>query len=218
VDRGGAPSVVIAHLRGELVQAGPQEAVIDVGGVGYVVQLTRRAREGLPPPGGIARLPVRMIVREDGAFLYGFADAAEREAFDRLIGVAGVGPRLAVAVLGDFTPSALRHAVAAADRARVTRVPGVGNKTAERLILELRDWAGSEQGAEAAAPVASATDGDDLQPFLQAMGFTAAEARAALALARARAAAGADDATVVRAALAHLAPARGVTLEVAPDA
>lgn len=185
---------MIAFLRGELAGLYGDEAWIDVGGVGYRVAISRQTQRRLPPPGGEVFLRTRLIVREDQWALYGFATAEEQAAFDALIGVSGVGPRLALAVLSVLTPEELRRAVALQDAALLTRVPGVGNKLARRLLNELRDRLGALPAPDGVAghlaPAAGEPAGGgplaDALAALEALGYTRSEAAEALAQARTR--------------------------------
>jgi holliday junction DNA helicase RuvA len=130
---------MIVQLTGTLVEVLPTTAVLDVGGVGYELGISANTAASLPQAGeaGVTLL-TRMIVSQDAVRLYGFATKEERALFDRLVQVAGVGPRLALSVLSTFTPAELYAVVAADDAAGMSRVPGVGKKTAHRLILELQ--------------------------------------------------------------------------------
>lgn len=133
---------MIAFLRGTLVQKSPQSAVIEVGGVGYNVFVTLGCFEALPERGAQTFVPTVTIVREDAFLLYGFADAGEKEMFLKLISVTRVGPKLACAVLSGIKADSLRAAVLGGDKSTLSRVPGIGGKTAERIIMELKDKLG----------------------------------------------------------------------------
>ena len=133
---------MIAHLDGEVSSVAPDGAVIDVGGVGLLVQCTPGTLAGLRP-GQRARVATSLVVREDALTLYGFAGEDERNTFELLQTASGVGPRLALAMLAVFSPDALRRAVAAEDLAALTTVPGVGRKGAQRIVLELAGRLGS---------------------------------------------------------------------------
>jgi len=130
---------MIAYLRGLVWAALEDQVVVDVGGVGYQVFASRTTLRDLPALGSEVALHVHTHVREDAILLYGFATVAEKEVFLQLVEVTGVGPRLALAVLSILPPHELARAVSAQDVKLLTRVPGVGRKTAERLLLELRD-------------------------------------------------------------------------------
>ncbi|SHN45058.1 Holliday junction branch migration protein RuvA [Cryptosporangium aurantiacum] len=133
---------MIASVRGQVAAVGPDGAVVEVGGVGMAVQCTPATLAGLRV-GSPARLATSLVVREDSLTLYGFASDDERSLFELLQTASGVGPRLALAVLAVHSPDAVRVAIAGADTAALTRVPGIGKKGAERLVLELRDRIGS---------------------------------------------------------------------------
>jgi holliday junction DNA helicase RuvA len=133
---------VIAHLDGTVSAVAPDGAVIDVGGVGLLVQCTPGTLAGLRT-GERARVATSLVVREDALTLYGFASEDERNTFELLQTASGVGPRLALAMLAVFTPDALRRAVATEDLAALTTVPGIGRKGAQRIVLELAGRLGS---------------------------------------------------------------------------
>jgi holliday junction DNA helicase RuvA len=128
---------VIAQLRGKPVRRGAEGLVLDVAGVGYLVQATPRA---LAQAGGSKEVTVEtyLHVREDALHLYGFADPAERELFEQLLSVSGVGPKVALAIVSGSTPAELRRAIAREDTARFEAIPGIGRKTAQRVVLELK--------------------------------------------------------------------------------
>ncbi len=130
---------MIAALRGALADKQPDRVVIDVGGVGYDVQIPLSTYYAVGDRGAEVALRIHTHVREEALSLFGFATRLELHLFERLIGVNGVGPRLALAVLSGIEPPALIQAVRTADVARLTRIPGVGRKTAERIALELKD-------------------------------------------------------------------------------
>jgi Holliday junction DNA helicase RuvA len=133
---------MIAHLDGKVCSIAPDGAVIDVGGVGLLVQCTPGTLAGLRA-GQRARVATSLVVREDALTLYGFAGEDERNTFELLQTASGVGPRLALAMLAVFSPDALRRAVAAEDLAALTTVPGIGRKGAQRIVLELAGRLGS---------------------------------------------------------------------------
>jgi Holliday junction DNA helicase RuvA len=165
---------VIARLRGKAAGRRPDGGlVLDVGGVGYLVQPTPRAlrrAEG----GDEATVETYLHVREDALQLYGFADAEERELFEHLLSVQGVGPKVALAIVSGSTPAELRRAIALEDTARFEAIPGIGRKTAQRVVLELKEKLGS---------AAVAVEPRDLgaRDALVELGFTVLEAEQALA-------------------------------------
>jgi holliday junction DNA helicase RuvA len=130
---------VIAYLRGALLEKNPSRLIVDVGGVGYDVQVPLSTFYVLGEPGAEVTLRVHTHVREDVIALYGFATPLEQALFEKLIGISGIGPRLALAVLSGIEPLELIRAVRQQDVARLTAIPGVGKKTAERIGLELKD-------------------------------------------------------------------------------
>lgn len=162
---------MIAAVRGEVLEIGLDHAVVDVGGVGYAVHATpatlARLRRGEP-----ARLATTLIVREDSLTLFGFADTQERELFTLLQTVAGVGPRLALATLAVLDPDALRRALADGDATALTRVPGIGRKGAERMVLELRDKVSAPVPAALVRPGAPALR-EQVVEALSGLGFPA---------------------------------------------
>jgi Holliday junction DNA helicase RuvA len=130
---------VIAYLRGRLSDKQPNRIVVDVNGVGYDVAVPLSTFYGLGEPGSDIALRIHTHVREDALALYGFATSIEQELFLRLIGVSGIGPKLALAVLSGIEPNDLIRAIERGDVARLTAIPGVGKKTSERIVLELKD-------------------------------------------------------------------------------
>jgi len=180
---------MISFLRGLVAQKTLSSVVLDVGGVGYACGVSANTAAALPAPGSPeeCRVYTHLQVREDGVALFGFATQEERAVFERLVAISGVGPKLALAVLSSFGPDALRDVVAAGDEKRMATVPGVGKKTASRMILELKDALKTDllggsavlpgMGAE---PAAAAGALDDATAALLSMGFTAAECELAL--------------------------------------
>jgi Holliday junction DNA helicase RuvA len=130
---------VIAYLRGRILDKQPNRIVVDVNGVGYDVSVPLSTFYGLSEVGGEVALRVHTHVREDALSLYGFATRLEQDLFERLIGVSGIGPKVGLAVLSGIEPLDLIHAIERGDLARLTAIPGVGKKTSERIVLELRD-------------------------------------------------------------------------------
>jgi len=130
---------VIAHLRGKIFSKQPNRVVVDVSGVGYDVFVPLSTFYGMGEPGTDTALRIHTHVREDALHLFGFATALEQELFERLIGVSGIGPKVALAVLSGIEPKELIRAIERGDLARLTAIPGVGKKTSERIVLELKD-------------------------------------------------------------------------------
>jgi Holliday junction DNA helicase RuvA len=162
---------VIAHLRGRLFEKHPNRLVVDVNGVGYDVFVPLSTFYGLGEAGADVALRIHTHVREDALALYGFATALEQELFERLIGVSGIGPRLALAVLSGIEPLHLIRAIECGDVARLRAIPGVGKKTAERISLELKDRLprvplAASAGAHAVPPLR-----DDLVSALVNLGY-----------------------------------------------
>lgn len=167
---------MISSLRGVLQRAGPGEVVLEVGGVGYQVAVPTSVLEQLPDVGQMVFLHTRMVVREDSLSLYGFASQEQRHLFDLLLQVSGVGPRLAMAILSHVSAELLRASVSNGQTEALTRVPGIGRKTAERIVFHLRD---KVERAEAAGLAVSGLDSDVLQA-LTALGYGLGEAHAAV--------------------------------------
>ena len=130
---------MIEFLAGRLVSKEPVSAVVDVGGVGYMLHISLATYESLPAPGADLRILTHLHVREDAMQLFGFASAAERELFLRLQTISGIGARTALTILSGINPEELRTRVLAGDVPALTRIPGIGRKTAERIVVELRD-------------------------------------------------------------------------------
>jgi Holliday junction DNA helicase RuvA len=170
---------MIASVHGQVAALGPDGVVVEVGGVGLAVSCTpgtlARLRLGHP-----ARLSTSLVVREDSLTLYGFCDDDERSLFELLQTASGVGPRLAQAVLAVHPPNEVRRAVAAADIAALTRVPGIGRKGAERLVLELRDRIGPVEPSAAGQVTPVAPWRDQVRQALIGLGWPAREAEEAV--------------------------------------
>jgi Holliday junction DNA helicase RuvA len=130
---------VIAHLRGRIFAKHPNRIIVDVNGVGYDVAVPLSTFYGLGEPGAEIALRIHTHVREDALLLYGFATLLELDLFERLIGISGIGPKVALAVLSGIEPKELVRAVERGDVARLTAIPGVGKKTSARMVLELKD-------------------------------------------------------------------------------
>ena len=159
---------MIAHLTGTVLEKHVQRLVIDVGGVGYDVAVPLSTFYGVGEPGSRVALRVHTHVREDAIQLFGFGSALELQLFEKLIGVGGIGPKVALAVLSGIESPELVRAIRTSDLARLTRIPGVGRKTAERVVIDLRDRL-PHDAAEAEAVEAGAT-GDLRDDLLSALG------------------------------------------------
>lgn len=172
---------MIAAVRGRVVDLQPDAAVVEVGGVGLLVSCTPATLAGLRP-GEATRLATALVVREDSLTLYGFADDDERTLFELLQSASGVGPRLAQAVLAVHPPSVVRRAIATEDLATLTRVPGIGRKGAQRIVLELKDRITSDVGAPAPVTVPAPAPAwpDQLRAALTGLGWSAREAEDAV--------------------------------------
>jgi holliday junction DNA helicase RuvA len=166
---------VIGRLRGRLAGLDGERIVLDVGGVGYEVHVTPKTAVSLGQPGDEASVWTHLHVREDALVLYGFATGAERELFRVLLGAQGVGPRMALAILGVFSADALLRVVASEDVDSLTQVPGIGTRTAQRIVLDLKP-----RLADMEADVVHAPSGQ-ARAALEQLGYTTAEIRAALA-------------------------------------
>lgn len=165
---------MIALLRGTLIEKHPSRIVVDVAGVGYDVQVPLSTFYGLGDPGATVALRVHTHVREDAIALFGFSTRLEQDLFERLIAVNGIGPKLALAVLSGIEPADLIRSIRTQDVARLTAIPGIGKKTAERIGLELKDrLPQTMHAAEPAAPAATGTDQlrDDLLSALVNLGY-----------------------------------------------
>ena len=169
---------MIARLRGTPIARRPDGLVLDVNGVGYLVAATPSVLRSAQGDGEIA-IETYLHVREDALQLYGFADAAERELFEHLLSVSGVGPKVALAIVSGSSPSELRRAIALEDTARFEAIPGIGKKTAQRVVLELKEKVGS--AAFAAEPSGHGGDHLAARDALVELGYSVVEAERALA-------------------------------------
>ena len=170
--------IMIGKLSGILSDKNPPEVIIDCQGVGYEVLVPMSTFYNLPASGERVSLLTHFVVREDAQILYGFATPAEREAFRQLIRISGVGPRTALSVLSGLSVAELSQAVTRQEAGRLVKVPGIGKKTAERLLLELKGKLGADLG-----PVSAAGGSDsqnDILQALMALGYSDKEAAAAL--------------------------------------
>ncbi len=189
------------HIKGTLTAKTPAEAVIEAGGVGYLLHISLNTFQTLPEAGNQARLLAHLHVKEDSHQLFGFATERERQAFRIMIGISGIGPKLAMAVLSRMSPRDLEQAVARQETDMLTSIPGVGKKTAERLLIELKGKIAEAEvdGLPGARGQASAAD--PAVEALMTLGLTLPEARAAVEKARSRLGSGAGVDKLVREAL-----------------
>ena len=193
---------MIAHLKGRLDSTGVDHAVIEVGGIGYLVGASAKTLTALGPIGEGVTVHTEMLVAEDSIRLMGFADAGERDWFRLLTSVQGVGARVALAILSVLAPAELQAAVAKGDKATVARANGVGPKLAQRIVMELKDRAGGSVALGGGpAPAAGGDAPADAVSALLNLGFRPAEASAAVAAAQEELGAGATLDALVRLAL-----------------
>jgi Holliday junction DNA helicase RuvA len=172
---------MIAHLRGKLIARHPNQAIVETAGVGYDITISVPTFSDLPPLGGEVALFIHTHVREDQLALYGFLRAEEKQLFEKLITVSGIGPKLAITILSGMAASELGNAIRGNDVARLTKIPGIGRKTAERLVLELRDkLPTTSQEVAAVAPAYSAVQEDVLSALVN-LGYQRTAAEKALA-------------------------------------
>jgi Holliday junction DNA helicase RuvA len=172
---------MIAHLRGRLLSKHPNQAIVETGGVGYDVTISIPTFSDLPGPGSEVALHIHTHVREDQIALYGFLRPAEKQLFEKLITVSGIGPKLAITILSGMPTDEMVAAIRGNDIARLTRIPGIGKKTAERMVLELRDKLPPAQIGEAtAAPAMTAVEEDVLSALVN-LGYHRPAAERALA-------------------------------------
>jgi Holliday junction DNA helicase RuvA len=166
---------MIVRLTGTLVARQPPALVIDVGGVGYEVEAPLGVFDRLPADGEQVTVLTRLVVREDAQTLYGFLDEADRALFGELLKVSGIGPRLALAILSGVSGADFALMVEAGDAQALTRLPGIGKKTAERLILEMRGRI-SDLGGGATTATGGGDAGAEAREALTALGYSASEA------------------------------------------
>jgi Holliday junction DNA helicase RuvA len=181
---------MITFLHGKLVEALPTQVVVDVNGTGYEVLIPLSSFDKLPQPGGDVRILTHLVVREDAHVLYGFMTAGERELFRLLINsVSGIGPKTALNILSGMNATAFRGAVAGGDVKSLSQISGVGKKTAERIVVELRDKMGAAGAWEASSAARALSPDDqkinDATLALMALGFKQAEAHDAVRAAQA---------------------------------
>ncbi|HET9087635.1 MAG TPA: Holliday junction branch migration protein RuvA [Acidobacteriaceae bacterium] len=194
---------MIAHLRGLLLSKTPQNAIVEAAGVGYEVAISIPTFTALPAEGKEVSLLIYTHVREDALALFGFMSGTEKRLFEKLLSISGIGPKLALTVLSGLPSERLIGAIQGQDHATLTRIPGIGKKTAERIVLELRDKLdelGSTVLAGVATPIA-----EDVLSALVNLGYPRATAQKAVETAAARATdTGKDFETLFRAAMAAM--------------
>jgi Holliday junction DNA helicase RuvA len=175
---------VIAHLSGSVLRAGPDFVVLDVAGVGYLVSVALATRQKVPAPGGKLDLHIHTQVREDQLALYGFASVEELELFEMLIGVDGVGPKVGLNILSAASLEVLKRAIMTEDTAPIRRASGVGPRTAQKVIIDLKPKLDAQAETDA-VPHAAALAGDGVVPkavesALRNLGYSSQEARSGL--------------------------------------
>ena len=172
---------MIAHLRGKLLTKHPNQAIVETGGVGYDVTISVPTFSDLPAIGSEVTLHIHTHVREDLIALYGFLRPAEKRLFEKLITVSGIGPKLAITILSGMAADEMVSAIRGNDVARLTRIPGIGRKTAERMVLELRDKLPTEGVGESPVRPAMSAVEEDVLSALTNLGYQRAAAERALA-------------------------------------
>ena len=171
---------MIAHLRGKLLAKHPNQAIVETAGVGYDVTITIPTFSDLPAAGGEVALHIHTHVREDQIALYGFLKPAEKKLFEKLITVSGIGPKLAITILSGMPADEMTGAIRGNDIARLARIPGIGKKTAERMVLELRDKLPPAGTDTPTAPTTTAIE-EDVLSALTNLGYQRPAAERALA-------------------------------------
>jgi Holliday junction DNA helicase RuvA len=173
---------VIAHIRGQILSKSPNAVVVDCGGVGYELAISVATYTELGEVGADARLHVHTHVREDALLLFGFAEIAEKRLFEKLLTISGIGPKLAITVLSGISAERLVGAIRGGDHATLTKIPGIGKKTAERVVLELKDKLDDMVGYAPAAdaPVSLGAVADDVLSALVNLGYPRAVAQKAV--------------------------------------
>ncbi|MBP9713587.1 MAG: Holliday junction branch migration protein RuvA [Sterolibacterium sp.] len=171
---------MIGRLTGILAAKNPPQILLDVGGVGYEIDVPMSTFYHLPAAGDKVALQIQMIVREDGHYLYGFLTEDERAAFRQLLKISGVGARIALAVLSGLSVRELAQAVTLQEAGRLVKIPGIGKKTAERLLLELRDRLPKTASSTPQTGMAEPVPADDILNALMALGYSEREALPAL--------------------------------------
>jgi len=171
---------MIAHIRGRLLSKHPNQAIVEAAGVGYDVTISVPTFSDLPAPGGEVALHIHTHVREDALALYGFLRQSEKQIFEKLISVSGIGPKLAITILSGMPADEMAGAIRGNDVAKLTRIPGIGRKTAERMVLELRDKLPKEALGEPATLPAITPVEEDVLSALMNLGYQRAAAERAL--------------------------------------
>ncbi len=203
---------MISTLEGNLDESGPLSAILNVGGVGYEVQIPLTTAERMPPPGNPVKLFTQAVYREDSATLYGFASREDRDFFRLLTEkVSGIGPKIALNILSRMSVPVLKQAISDGDVALLSKCPGIGKKTAERLIIELRDKVFSESVTAPAAsglsdnetgnPPGTASSFQDAVAALIALGYKAADADKSIRKAQMKIGSDAPTESLIKAAL-----------------
>jgi len=183
---------MIAHLRGKILAKHPNSAIVETGGVGYDVTISVPTFSEMPATGSEVALHIHTHVREDALSLYGFLRLAEKNLFEKLLAVSGIGPKLAITILSGMPVDEMVNAMRSGDVARLTRIPGIGKKTAERMVLELRDKLPPGAGATEVTPPAASPVEEDVLSALVNLGYQRASAEKALNAARGAASGGFD--------------------------
>lgn len=173
---------MISSIRGKLIEKSPESIVVDVGGIGYQVFVSSNSYSQLPNRGEEVHLQTHLYLREDLMQLYGFASSAEKRMFEQLISVSKIGPKVALSILSALSPSSLSKAILRGDLELISSVPGVGKKTAQRIVLELKDKVSLPELEVLPASAFASDDSTHLQArnALVGLGYTLAEARKAL--------------------------------------
>jgi Holliday junction DNA helicase RuvA len=194
---------MIAHLRGRLLSKHPNQVVVETAGVGYEVNISVPTFSELPNNGSEVALHIHTHVREDLIALYGFLRPAEKQLFEKLITVSGIGPKLAITILSGMAANEMAAAIRGNDLGRLTKIPGIGKKTAERMVLELRDKLPEAAGTSTPAALVMSTMEEDVLSALLNLGYQRPAAEKALGSVRKNGKSGSFDA-MFREALAGL--------------
>ena len=196
---------MIAHLRGLLLTKSPNQVILECAGVGYDVAISIPTFSALPAPGAEVRLHIYTRVAEDQLALFGFFDLPEKRLFERLLSISGIGPRLAITVLSGIDAARLVAAIRGGDHASLVKIPGIGKKTAERVVLELKDKLDDLAAAPATQIVSLGHAGDDTLSALINLGYARPVAQKAIEAAIARDPAARDSfEALFRAAMANI--------------